>query len=261
MKVGLKLWSTNVDGYLQEARRLYAERVFDYLELFVVPGSESLLDCWKRLHGECGIPFVVHNAHAAVGFNLADAAAERRNRAIYAQTKLFADALGAAHVIFHGGMDGAPEETARQLRQLGEPRALLENKPFLPLPNPRGLKRCRCATAEEIGYVLAETGCGFCLDVGHAVCSAHSQKREAYAYVEELFRRYRPAMLHLSDVAAIDSPYDSHEHLGTGQLDFCKLGEVLPLTAAPVSLETRKSFADRLDDFAADVAFMRRMYA
>jgi hypothetical protein len=33
LKVGLKLWSTNTDHYLREAKRLYAEGVFDYNEV------------------------------------------------------------------------------------------------------------------------------------------------------------------------------------------------------------------------------------
>lgn len=255
-RIGLKLWSVNTDAYLREAKRLFADGVFSYVELFVVPDTMETLGVWRRLHDEKGIPFVVHNAHAATGFNLADASAEARNREIYAQTRTFADALEARHVIFHGGVDGSVEETARQLKALEEPRALLENKPFVPLPNSVGVKRCRGATAEEVGYVLAEVGCGFCLDVGHAVCAANSQGLEPYAYVEELSRLFSPAMFHLSDVVDMSSPYDAHPHLGGGSLDIARLKRTVFPPDAEISIETVKDSPADLDDFIQDARYV-----
>ena len=252
-QIGLKLWSVNTDAYLSEAKRLFAEGVFSYIELFVVPDTMETLGVWRRLHDEKGIPFVVHNAHAAAGFNLADRAAEARNREIYAQTRVFAEALEARHVIFHGGVDGSIEETARQLKELEEPRALLENKPAKPLPNKAGVTSCRGATIDEIGHVLAEAGCGFCLDVAHAVCAANAQGIEPYAYVEELNGRFSPAMYHLSDVADMSSPYDAHPHLGTGALDIPRLVRTVFPPDAAISIETVKDSPTNLDDFARDV--------
>ena len=252
-KVGLKLWSTNTGAYAAEAERLHAAGECDYLELFVEPGSSGTLSCWRRLHDDCGIPFVIHNAHAARGFNLASAAAAARNLEIYAETRAFADGLEAEHVIFHGGIDGAVEETVRQLKALGEPRALIENKPFVPLPNPLGLRFCRGATAEELARIIEGAGCGFCLDVGHAVCSANSQGLEPYAFVAELARRFRPVMFHLSDVLDMSSPYDVHPHLGTGSLDIPRLcRDVFPADAR-ISIETVKDSSADLDDFRRDV--------
>ena len=86
-RLGLKLWSVNTDAYLREAERLFAAGVFSYVELFVVPETLETLAAWRRLHDAKGVPFVVHNAHAAKGFNLADPSAETRNREIYAQTR------------------------------------------------------------------------------------------------------------------------------------------------------------------------------
>ena len=252
-RIGLKLWSVNTGAYLREAERLYADGVFSYIELFVVPDTTETLGVWRRLREERSVPFVVHNAHAVAGFNLADRAAEVRNREIYAQTRKFADALDARHVIFHGGVEGSIEETARQLKALEEPRALLENKPVKPLPNKAGVTSCRGATIDEIGHVLAEVGCGFCLDVGHAICAANSQGIEPYAYVEELNGRFSPAMYHLSDVADMSSPYDAHPHLGTGALDIPRLKRTIFPPGATISIETTKDSPTDLDDFARDV--------
>lgn len=255
-RLGLKLWSVNTGAYLREAERLFAEGAFSYVELFVLPDTQETIEAWKRLHEERGVPFVVHNAHAATGFNLAAASAEGRNREIYAQTRAFADALGAWHVIFHGGVDGTAAETARQLKALGEPRALLENKPCVPLPNASGVRACRGATVDEIAFILGETGCGFCLDVGHAVCAANTQGLEPYAYVSDLARRFSPAMFHLSGVADMSSPYDAHPHLGAGGMDLARFKrEVFPSDAL-ITLETVKDSPTDLDDFVEDARYL-----
>ena len=255
--VGLKLWSTNTGPLADAARRLFAESVCSYVELFVVPGSMDRLPAWESLRRGCGLQFVIHNAHSAQGFNLAKAECAARNREIYDETRRYADALGAGRIIFHGGTDGEIGETVRQLKSLGERRALIENKPFVPLPNPVGAKICRGATAAELERVVGETGCGFCLDIGHAVCAANSQGLEPYAYVAELNERLRPAMFHLSDVVDMSSPYDAHPHLGTGRLDLCRLcREVFSPTAA-ISIETVRDSMTDLEDFRRDAAYLR----
>ena len=254
-EVGLKLWSTNTDHYLHEAERLYVKGVFDYIELFVVPDSVSTLNDWVRLHAERGLPFIIHNAHSATGFNLADAGCAARNREIYAQTKSFADVLEAKHIIFHGGVDGTVDEVVRQLSSFGEPRAIIENKPYIPLPSPQNRKVCRGATYDELKYMLSAIGCGFCLDIGHAVCAANSQGLEPYAYIEKL-NTFKPVIYHLSDVVDMASQYDAHPHLGTGRLDIERLCSCVFPVGAKISVETVKDSKRFLDDFSADVRLL-----
>ena len=103
MKIGLKLWSVNTDSYLREAKRLYAERVFDYLELYVVPGSPKTLPLWKALQDELALPFAIHAPHSAHGVNLADSAKRESNAKTFDEVRHFADQLYAKHIIVHGG--------------------------------------------------------------------------------------------------------------------------------------------------------------
>ena len=138
-KHGLKLWSCNTDYYYDEAIKLYNHGIFDYIELYVVPETLETLSKWKQLK----IPFIIHNAHFAQGFNLAKHEKVARNREIYEQTKQFADELNAKYIIFHGGIDGNIKETAKQLASYSESRALIENKPFVALPNRMGGEFCR----------------------------------------------------------------------------------------------------------------------
>ncbi len=251
-KIGLKLWSINTDYYYEEAKRLYNMGVFDYIELFVVPESVETIEMWKKL---LPIPFIIHNAHFAKGFNLAKKEMVERNREIYEQTKLFADELKAKYIIFHGGIDGSIEETARQLASFNEPRALIENKPFAAIPNKMHGEYCRGYNLDEIKKVMDAANCGFCLDFGHAICSANSQGKDVYEYCEE-FLQLKPKMFHLTDNADITSPFDSHLNLGKGELNLGRIKKMLPNNAI-VTLETNKNSKYNLDDFIGDSKCMK----
>ena len=251
--IGLKLWSTNTGAYFQEAQRLYRDGIYDYIELYVVPHTLETLPLWQRLE----IPYVIHNPHSAQGFNLADKSKRDSNRLIYKQTKQFADVLQAAHIIFHGGKDGSIEETVAQLSAFREPRALIENLPVCPLPN-SPYKYCRGATFEELYFIKNETNCGFCLDFGHAVCSANAQGKDSFAFLKELMS-LDPQMYHLSDLINAHSFHDSHTHLGMGTFDIPKIQrEILP-SNAKISIETEKNLPQSLQDFVNDITYLQSL--
>jgi len=253
MKIGLKLFSTNTDFYYQEAQRLYSEACFDYIELYVVPGTLATLEQWSKL----SIPFSIHAPHSMNGFNLADKTKEISNLKIYQEVKAFANQLGASEIIFHGGADGCIEETVRQLKALQEPRALLENKPYRAIPNKSDISYCRGYNAEEICYAMEETKCGFCLDFAHAVCAANSQKLDIYAYIEG-FLLLAPNYFHLSDVYDLSSEYDAHAHLGKGSLNIQWIKQKIGVSSA-VTIETEKSNPQCLDDFKKDIQRLTKL--
>ena len=252
LRKGLKLWSVNTDACRIEAQRLFDRGVFDYVELYVLPDSLDRLSRWKALK----TPYIIHCAHSAHGFNLADRRQAELNRRIYEQSERYADELNAPYIIFHGGCDGAIEETARQLAAFHESRALIENKPRMPLPEVSAAKECRGYSVEELQTVLGVAGCGFCLDFGHAVCAANSMRREPYSYIRELFR-LSPKIVHLSDVADMRSEYDDHPNLGTGQLDIAELLRLLP-EGSPVTIETDKPSFESLERFEEECALLCR---
>jgi endonuclease IV len=253
MKIGLKLFSTNTDFYYQEAQRLYLEKCFDYIELYVVPGRLETLEYWKKLP----TPFSIHAPHSMNGFNLADKAKEKSNLKIYQEVKAFANQLGASKIIFHAGSDGSIEETARQLKALNEPRALLENKPYRAIPNTADIKCCRGYNTEEILYAMEETKCGFCLDFAHAVCAANSLNLDIYLYIER-FLALEPSYFHLSDVRDLSSEYDSHTHLGEGSLNIQWIKQKMGAASA-VTIETEKSSPQSLDDFKKDIQWLTKL--
>ena len=263
MKIGLKLWSVNTDAYLREARRLYVKRSFDYLELYVVPGSQETLFLWKALQDELKLPFVIHAPHSAHGVNLADSARQESNAKAFDEVRLFADQLEAQLIIVHGGAyplhsDVSPakaiEELVHQLKTLNETRIVIENKPFLPIGN--APMRLVGSTPDEIRCVLAAVGCGFCLDIGHAIASANAHSADWRAWIDE-FLSFRPTMFHLSDMQ-IGSQEDQHLHFGDGTLPIKEIVSRLP-SCAQVSIETKRDSSANLDDFAQDATDLRAL--
>lgn len=247
-KLGLKIWSLNTGAYFDEAKRLFDQAHFDYIELYVIPDSIGTLKKWTTLE----IPFTIHAPHYAHGVNLAVEELARYNRKVYAEVKEFADELKADYIIFHGGNRGTIESTIRQLKSFGEPRAIIENKPYHTLKDKR---LCIGTTPEQIKKIKEEVGCEFCLDFGHAVCSANSQEREPYAYIEE-FSKLSPVMYHISGVECMESTVDTHLNLKDGKLDPNFISRILP-RGAKVSIETTKSSTTDLKDFEEDVLWMR----
>ena len=247
-KIGLKLWSTNTDYYLREAKKLHNEGVFDYIELYVVPGSLNCVNEWKKLN----IPYIVHAPHSAHGINLADKTCEDRNISIFSEVKEFADVLNAPTIIAHGGVLGSIDEVVRQINLIRDSRIAIENKPYFPIDDSDRL--LAGSSPEEIQKIIVATGCGFCFDIGHAVASANAHGVDWKEYFDS-FLKFNPKMYHLSDLD-ISSKKDQHLHFGTGTLPIDEITAQLPRNAY-ASVETEKSSTENLDDFKGDVKWLR----
>jgi deoxyribonuclease-4 len=248
MKFGLKLPSNGMD-YLPEVIRLRTSRSFDYIELFVVPGTfESCGNAWFVP----GIRYVLHAPHSLAGMNLSIPELLEANRKVLSEVEQFRALLNPSRIIFHGGMNGKIEETARQmgifrkeyphLFEIG----LIENKPKVGING----ECCIGYSPEQIALLKKAGGLEFCFDVGHAFCAANSLKMPGMTLLER-FLNMTPALFHFSD-GSRDSELDSHLHLGEGDLDLKAILERIP-SRAWVTLETPKKSPTSLDDFEVDV--------
>ena len=251
-KIGLKLWSINVDNYQNEIIRLYEEGVFDFIELYVVPETLNLIDKWLKLN----IPFAVHAPHAHHGLNFSDKNKRSFNKNLIQQTELYANELGAIYTVFHPGIGGDIYETIQQLQSVKNFPFLIENKPYVvPTADFRENRFCIASTLEQIKLILDKVGCSFCFDIGHAIASANYQKKEIYEYLNKI-NLLKPRVYHISDIT-LGSIYDQHLHLGTGSLDLSKIKNIF-LKDTCIVIETKKDSTNNLDDFKSDCEYVKK---
>lgn len=249
-KIGLKLWSIN-KNYVHSAEKIFNEGMCDYIELYMVPGSmEETVGWWKDL--KC--PYVIHAPTSQHGVNLAQKTYSNKNKSILYEAREFADRLNATEIIIHGGCEGSIEETANQLKSIGEPRFVLENKPNLLMPDgSHGIG----STYDELNFILMQSGVKFCLDIGHAFCSAYSQQVDPISFVEKLMT-LQPCMYHLSD-GTVKNDYDSHLHFGKGDFPISLILKIIE-SKKPITIETEKNNPDNLEDYIEDFKFIKNAY-
>lgn len=242
-KLGLKLWSINVDFYYKEAKTLYNQGVFNYIELYIVPDTLQYIKQWKELH----IPFILHAPHFVHGVNLADKTKFNYNKQIYEQVELYRQELNSQYTIIHAGTIGDIHETINQLNQIKPKNFVIENKPSHP---PYFKEReCRGASFEELLLIIENTGCKFCLDISHAICTANTLNLDPYNYIQQL-ESLQPSLYHICD-GDISSSHDQHLHIGQGNYDFSKIFKII--SNKPISVETKKDSKNNLNDFIIDV--------
>lgn len=252
--LGLKLWSTNTDKYLEEAKKLYQEGIYNYIELYVYPNTMDTIKKWVELKNITSVPFTLHAPHFTHGVNLALPEYEEINIKIFNQVKEFSKELDAKYIVVHAGTEGSIDEAIRQLNIIKSEKMLIENKPYK-APLAKGLL-CRGAEIEEVQKVLQNVDCGFCLDVGHAICTANTLNIEPYEYLKE-FNELKPDCYHLSD-NLIDNEIDSHMHIGDGNYDFKKIFDIID-TSKNIAIETNKNSNDSLADFERDVELIKQV--
>jgi len=249
-KLGLKVFSIN-RAYCEPARELHARGVFDFIELYVVPGTfANTIGFWK----DFTVPFVIHASHFKHGVNLARRDCEAVNRGAYEEAARFADALHSRYIIFHPGIGGDIRETVRQLALIDDKRILIENKPYHTIQDKNVI--CNGYSPRDIRLVMDKSGCGFCMDVGHCFCAAKAVGRDAFEYLAD-FLNLRPVMAHLMDNMT-DTTVDRHLHLGNGDYDVPVVLSMLPDNMM-ITIETDKDSEIALDDFVRDVQRLRKL--
>ena len=249
MKIGLKLYSKDV-ALIPDAGKLKVKEFFDFVELYVIPGSyENTIENWKGLD----VPYVIHAPHSYHGVNFAQVDKLETNLKHIGETQLFADTLGAAIIIVHGGNNGSFDETLRQISLLDDSRMVLENKPKIGLSN----EVCVGCTPSEFQYgIEREVLNGIALDFGHASCAARSLGINAMEIIKDLMI-FKPKIFHLSDGDAL-SERDIHLNLGRGDLDLSEFVSVIPDDSL-ITIETPRNPLNKLDDFMKDILFLRRI--
>ncbi|MGL1902891.1 MAG: sugar phosphate isomerase/epimerase [Fibrobacterales bacterium] len=250
-EIGLKLWSTNTDIYLEETIRLFDEKVIDYVELYCVPGSMDSINYWRN----APFPLIIHAAHSMHKFNLSDVKSKKFNENIFRESVAYFNELGAQRIIVHPGVFGKIGETITQLGALIQKFDLncddvvVENKPMVTLAD----EPCVGSTPSELVELTKALGVDIVLDVTHAIKYAIGAQ-QSWQKVVAQFMELQPKMLHVCD-AHLNSRFDEHMHIGTGDFDFDEIFSIC--TAPQISIETNKDSTESLNDFEVDVRLIK----
>jgi deoxyribonuclease-4 len=205
MKYGLKLWSINTD-LIDQAFNLIDEKVFDYIELMVIPDSEInpfLID----------VPYIIHIPHEKFGVNIGDPAEKEYSLQKINESITWADRLNARYLILHAG-HGSMRHATDLLREVSDSRLLIENMPKVGL----GGEAMIGYSPAQIEGLIGDSNMGLCLDFGHAVKAAVSLGVNYKEYVQG-FMGLEPKVFHVSD-GTLSEERDEHLGIGEGEYDF-----------------------------------------
>jgi endonuclease IV len=248
MQFGLKLGSNNIN-YTKDILTFFEQGYFQYIELFAAINSyKETIEYWKQF----SIPIIIHAPHSFAGMNLSLQEEREINKVKLQETLKFADVLKSEIIIFHSGVDGNIEETITQLRPFIDARSLMENKPAKGLNG----EKCLGSTPEEIKFIINELQTGFCLDFGHAICTANLFNKEPLEYIKE-YQALNPKLYHLTD-GDYTSEYDSHFHYGKGTFPLKDLFEMVP-AGSKITNEARHDSGDNLNDFKEDYFYAKNI--
>lgn len=253
--IGLKLHSTNI-ALIPDAIKLKREGFFDYIELYIIPGSyNETINAWKNLD----ISYVIHAPHSYSGLNLSLKNFEHNNISLIEETESFRMVLKPAKIIFHPGIDGSINETIRQIllfkKKYSElfKSAIIENKPKIGLNG----EVCVGSSTEEIAQIIKETEMGYCLDIGHAIYYAAWADLK-YEDVIDSFMDLKPDIYHLSD-GDISSQTDLHLNFGKGNFELDRILNKIPQDSY-ITIETNRNMAMNLKDYESDIIYLNRLF-
>lgn len=218
---GLKVWSSNKEDLFIEAIQLFNQKKFDFLELYLVPGSfelersEILAELKKQR-----IPVTIHCPHDGHDFDILklDYQKEGLFKNLVLKT---ADFFGSKYIVVHPGVGDSNETFRANIKKINDKRIIIENMAKVG-PKP-GI---------GFGYSLEQLkfirglGFNFCLDFSHAIKSAASQKIDYKEFIKEMISALSPSYFHICN-GKKDYELDEHKDLFDGEFDIKWIKETL----------------------------------
>jgi deoxyribonuclease-4 len=236
IRFGLKIWSRDTD-LLDSAADLIEQGLFHYIELNVVPGTDS------GPFEDLQLPTIVHATTERHGVNIADRDLRDSNLALIAVCMDWADRLGSRVVILHPGY-GKLHDAEEFLDLVDDRTIAIENMPKVGINN-----------EEMVGYApdqvvaLRKGRFGFCLDLNHAIKAAVSLKRDYRTLIRE-FISLKPSVFHIAD-GMLTNEKDEHLPIGDGEYDIAFLKHCIEEYGdAQVTFETPRLSVSLADDLS-----------
>ena len=237
--------------YIDQAAKLYQDGLYDYIELYSVPGSFSE---YRLLWDSLKVPYIIHAPHLANGvINFALKEYYKENKRVFKEVQQYADLLNAKYIVVHPGIGGDLKEIFFQIKQIADPRLIIENMPYYSYFDNW---ICQGKLPAEMLFLIEQLRYPMCLDIGHAIYSANALKQNIFI-VLEAYLKLLPSLYHLSDGDFLGM-YDGHRNLGKGSFELKKIISLIP-SNSQISIETEKNFPDKLDDFVQDIKYVHSL--
>ena len=207
LQYGLKIWTTDKDSF-QEALELFKNGEIDFAEIYIVP--DSFLR--KELKVLKKIPTIIHSVHESHNFNIFKLQ-DFKIELFKNQVVKTADFLKSRFIILHSGIGGAQDLFKKNIAKIYDKRILMENMPKIATDG----KTCFGYSLEQLKFIKEDCRLNFCLDFGHAIKSAVSQKLDYKDYIKSLIYHLKPSYFHL---AGGEKKNEKDEHLNLFEGDF-----------------------------------------
>lgn len=256
-KFGFKIFSTNLQtapSLIEECAKFAADKQDIFFELMVVPSSTE--DDFKKIKQQIkDIEVRIHAPHHAMGFDAGNKELEKQNQKILAQSQKVADMFGAKTIVVHAGCGDGPqylEETARQFKLFHDSRIVVEN-----LPRSAINKSWTGATAEEIAYIMSQSGCGFCFDFSHAICAALRMNTDIETQLQSFYNLH-PTVYHMCD-GDTSKAEDMHLHFSSGNYPLSHYLNDFTAQDACITMETGHGVMQHDDLWVKDYQYIRSL--
>ena len=212
-------------------------------------------DDWIEIKKQIGnVDVQIHAAHS--NFNPGCKELVQQNQEILAVAQKAADMFNSETIIVHAGCGHEQShlaETARQFCLFNDARIVVENLPYFD----NNGDEMHGSTADEIKYIMNESGYGFCFDFSHAICAALSLNRNIEMQLKD-FYDLKPRVYHIYD-GNINEARDSHLHFGTGNYPLQHFLNDLTDENAHITIETGQGNVQHCDSRIKDYRYLKAL--
>ena len=132
-------------------------------------------------------------------------------------------------------------------------RILVENLPYFD----NNGDELHGSTADEIAYIMSESGCGFCFDFSHAICAALSLNINIETQLKHFFA-LKPTVYHMCD-GDLNIAKDVHDHFGDGNFPLKHYLNAYTDENAHITMETGHGFERRNDLKIKDYQYLKSL--
>jgi len=218
IKYGLKIWSVDQDQLFKEAAQLFSKGEIDFMEIYIVPDSitPEKYDVLKNLNN---IPITIHAPHIAHGFDVFRLN-NQKIKLFKEQIIKIADSFNSKFIVVHAESGDSFEVFKESIDKIRDKRILIENMPKFGIDN----EICFGHSYEQL-KLIKDSGINLCLDFGHAIRSAISQKLDYKEFIKKIISELNPSYFHICN-GKMDAKED-HRSLFDGEFDIKWLKKTL----------------------------------